>query len=84
MLNLSSSGQTMASATQIPPRPSTGNALTSASVQVASAGQAGGTTVINNNTTNNNKTGGGQGSQGTPNIPSAFDDAFNMLFGRIA
>ena len=64
--------------------PSTGPTLTTASVQVASAGQAGGTTVINNNTTNNNKTGGGQGSQGTPNIPSAFDDAFNMLFGRIA
>lgn len=75
---------TMASATQIPPRPSTGNALTSASVQVASASQAGGTTVINNNTTNNNKTGGGQGTQGTPNIPSVFDDAFNMLFGRVA
>lgn len=75
---------TMASASQIPPKPSTGSALTTASVQVASASQAGGTTVINNNTTNNNKTGGGQGSQGTPNIPSAFDDAFNMLFGRIA
>ena len=84
MLNLSSSGQTMASATQIPPRPSTGNALTSASVQVASAGQAGGTTVINNNTTNNNKTGGGQGTQGTPNIPSVFDDVFTTLFGRVA
>jgi len=75
---------TMASASQIPPKPSTGSALTTASVQVASASQAGGITVINNNTTNNNKTGGGQGSQGTPNIPSAFDDAFNMLFGRIA
>jgi flagellum-specific peptidoglycan hydrolase FlgJ len=84
MLNLPSSGQTMASASQVPPRPSTGSALTTSSVQVASAGQAG-TTIINNNTTNNSKTGGGgQGTQGTPNIPSAFDDVFTTLFGRVA
>jgi hypothetical protein len=74
----------MASASQVPPRPSTGSALTTSSVQVASAGQAG-TTIINNNTTNNSKTGGGgQGTQGTPNIPSAFDDVFTTLFGRVA
>jgi lysozyme len=75
----------VASASQVPPRPSTGSALTTSSVQVASAGQAG-TTIINNNTTNNNsKTGGGgQGTQGTPNIPSAFDDVFTTLFGRVA
>jgi hypothetical protein len=64
--------------------PSTGPTLTTASVQVASAGQAG-TTIINNNTTNNSKTGGGgQGTQGTPNIPSAFDDVFTTLFSRVA
>jgi len=64
--------------------PSTGSTLTTASMEVASAGQAG-TTIINNNTTNNNsKTGGGgQGTQGTPNIPSAFDDVFTTLFGRV-
>jgi GH24 family phage-related lysozyme (muramidase) len=74
----------VASASQVPPRPSTGSALTTSSVQVASAGQAG-TTIINNNTTNNSKTGGGgQGTQGTPNIPSAFDDVFTTLFGRVA
>jgi flagellar protein FlgJ len=83
MLNLPSSGTQMALASPVTPRPSTGSALTTASVQVASASQAG-TTVINNNTTNNTKSGGaGQGTQSTPNIPSAFDDVFNTLFGRV-
>ena len=75
---------TTVAASQVPTSPSTGTALTAASVQVASASQAG-TTVINNNTTNNTKSGGaGQGTQSTPNIPSAFDDVFNTLFARIS
>lgn len=40
--------------------------------------------IINNITNNNVASGGGQSNQGTPNIPSAFDDAFNKLFARIS
>jgi flagellum-specific peptidoglycan hydrolase FlgJ len=65
------------------PTPSTGSALSSTSTQVASASGQGGPTIVNNNTTNNTMASAGQKSQGTSTIPSAFDDVFIALLGRV-
>ena len=73
----------LASASQIPPTPSTGSALVTTSTQVASASGQGGPTIVNNNTTNNTMASAGQKPQGTSTIPSAFDDVFIALLGRV-
>jgi flagellum-specific peptidoglycan hydrolase FlgJ len=65
------------------PTPSTGSALVTTSTQVASASGQGGPTIVNNNTTNNTMASAGQKSQGTSTIPSAFDDVFIALLGRV-
>tara|TARA_R110000868_G_scaffold408019_1_gene690129 strand:- start:60 stop:1973 length:1914 start_codon:yes stop_codon:yes gene_type:complete len=65
------------------PTPSTGSALSSTSTQVASASGQGGPTIVNNNTTNNTMASAGQKPQGTSTIPSAFDDVFIALLGRV-